>query len=203
MTKLKLLLSLHDKLSDLPPDEVEERLNFYSEAIEDRMEEGLSEEDAVAAIGTADEIAVQIREEIKASQNSARSTESKPKQKRRLRAWEAVLLALGSPIWLSLLLAACSIVISLYASLWAVVISLWAAFASLAACSLYVVFGIIQICLGNALVGTAVIGASLVLSGLAVFLFFGCRAATDATVRLTKKLPLQIRRYFVRKEAAQ
>ena len=52
MTKLQFLLALHDKLTGLPRDEVEERLNFYSEMIEDRMEDGLSEEEAVAAIGS-------------------------------------------------------------------------------------------------------------------------------------------------------
>lgn len=47
MTKIKFLLSPHNKLAGLPQDEVEERLNFYSEMIEDRIEEGLSEEKTV------------------------------------------------------------------------------------------------------------------------------------------------------------
>ena len=37
MTKLKFLLSLHERLRDFPQDEVEERLGFYSEMIEDRV----------------------------------------------------------------------------------------------------------------------------------------------------------------------
>ena len=49
MTKLKFLFELRDRLEGLPYDEVEERLNFYSEMIEDRMEEGLSEEEAAKA----------------------------------------------------------------------------------------------------------------------------------------------------------
>lgn len=39
MTKLQFLMALHEKLSGLPREE--ERLSFYSEMIEDRMEEGL------------------------------------------------------------------------------------------------------------------------------------------------------------------
>ena len=50
MTKMQFLLSLHDKLTGLPRDEVEQRLNFYSEMIEDRMEEGLSEEEQYASL---------------------------------------------------------------------------------------------------------------------------------------------------------
>jgi uncharacterized membrane protein len=41
MTKLQFLMALHEKMSGLPREEVEERLEFYSEMIEDRMEEGL------------------------------------------------------------------------------------------------------------------------------------------------------------------
>ena len=53
---------LREELMGLPQDEIEERLDFYSEMIEDRMEEGLSEEVAVAEIGIPAEIAAQITE---------------------------------------------------------------------------------------------------------------------------------------------
>ena len=56
MTKIEFLLALSERLSGLPKEEKLERLNFYSEMIEDRIEEGLSEEEAVAAVGTIDEL---------------------------------------------------------------------------------------------------------------------------------------------------
>jgi uncharacterized membrane protein len=49
MGKQEFLTRLGKALSGLPREDIEERLNFYSEMIEDRMEEGLSEEEAVAA----------------------------------------------------------------------------------------------------------------------------------------------------------
>ena len=60
MNKIDFLLLLHDKLSALPAEEVEEGLNFYSEMIEDRIDEGMTEEEAVASVGSVDEIAAQI-----------------------------------------------------------------------------------------------------------------------------------------------
>jgi len=48
---------------------------------------------------------------------------------------EIVLLTLGSPIWLSLGIAAVAVILSLYISLWAIIFSLGAVFASFAACS--------------------------------------------------------------------
>lgn len=186
MTKLKFLLSLNDKLSGLPEDDVQERLLFYSEMIEDRMEEGLSEEEAVSAIGSIDEIAAQIIAEI----TSAKTAFQEEKPKKQNKVWEIVLIVLGSPIWLSLLIAALAVVLSLYVSLWAVIISLWAVFASVTGCALAgFVAGLGFILSGNPLTGIAVIGAGIVCVGLSMFLFCGCKAATNATLLLTMKIP--------------
>lgn len=182
MTKLNFLLALHERLSDLPQDEVEERLTFYIEMIEDRMEEGLSEEDAVAAVGSIDEIAGQIISEL-----SSVPIAKEAKPKRRLKAGEIVLLVLGSPIWLSLLIAAFAVILSLYISVWAVIISLWAVFASLAGCGLGgIAGGIILSCVGNPHAGLVLIAAGFVCAGLSIFLLYGCKAVTIGTARLTK-----------------
>ena len=77
MTKLKFLLALNERLSSLPRTEVEERLGFYSEMIEDRMEEGLSEEESVACIGSVDEIAAQILSESTAGNKDKKTEERK------------------------------------------------------------------------------------------------------------------------------
>ena len=66
MTKHEFLVDLGLGLSCLPQEDAEERLSFYSEMIDDRIEEGLSEEEAVAAIGTVDEVAAGIKAEIPA-----------------------------------------------------------------------------------------------------------------------------------------
>ena len=198
MTKIKFILVLHDKLSALPQDEVEERLNFYSEMIEDRMEEGLSEEDAVAAVGSVDEIAEQIASEVPLSKIAI----EKIKPKRKLRVWEIVLLALGSPVWLSLLVAAFAVVISVYAVIWAAVVSLWAVFGALVGCAVGGAAGGVFFAVGgSALVGLAVIGAGLICGGLSIFMFFGCMAATKGVVLLTKKIFIGIKRCFIKKEA--
>lgn len=185
MTKLKFLLSLHDRLSHLPQDEVEERLSFYSEMIEDRMEDGLSEEEAVAAVGTVEEIAAQIEAEL----SPTRPVTVIAEPKRGLKAWEIVLLVLGAPIWLSLLIAAVAVVFSLYVVLWSVIISLWAVFVSLAACALAGVLAGGGFALGGyGAQGAALVGAGVVCAGLAVLFFFGIEAATKGTVLLTQKL---------------
>lgn len=185
MTKLKFLLTLHEKLSTLPQEEVEERLRFYSEMIEDRMEEGVPEEEAVAAVGSIEEIAAQITAEIPASKIEKEIA----KPKRRWSAGEITLLILGSPVWVSLLIAAFAVALSLYISWWTVLISLWAVFGSMIACGFCgIVTGVAYALGGYTATGLASLGVSVACLGLAIFLFFGCRAVTDGTILLTKKL---------------
>lgn len=195
MTKMHFLLSLRDKLAALPQAELEERLSFYSEMIEDRMEEGLSEEEAVADIGSVEEIAAQALGETPLSH----FVKERIKPKRRLKTWEIVLIAALAPVWFSLLVGAFAAVISLYASLWAVVVSFWAAFGAMAASAVGGgVGGALFVALGYLPSGLATLSAALLLSGLAIFAFFGCRAATGFTVWLTKKMTLGLKLCFAK-----
>ncbi len=197
MYKNAFLEALRQGLSVLPRDEAEERLTFYAEMIDDGMEEGLSEEEAVAAVGSVDEIVSQAVSDAP----RVKPPRATVKTKRRLRAWEIVLLALGSPVWLSLLIAAFAVVLALYVSLWSVVISLWAVFVSLIGCAFAeVVGGIVVACFGNVLSGLALIGAGIACAGLSIFLFFGCKAATVGTAVLAKKLVIWTKRAFVKRE---
>ena len=183
MTKLDFLLKLHEALGDLPQDEVKERLRFYSEMIEDRMEDGLPEEEAVLGIGTVEEVAAQIRAEVPLAKTAEEKIERK-RQKRRLHGWEIILLILGSPLWLTLLLSAFAVILSLYVSLWAVVISLWAVFVSVAVCAAAgVLAGLWFALFGNRLTGIAMLGGGAVCTGLAMFLFYGCKAVTGGIGR--------------------
>jgi len=197
MMKQQFLLSLRERLSALPQDALEERLRFYDEIIEDRMDDGLAEEEAVAAIGSVDDLAAQSI----ADTPLLKLVKQNLKPKKHLKAWEIVLLVLGSPLWLSLLIAALAVALSLYASLWAVVGSLWAAFGSLIACGIGgVLAGTIFAFQNHVWQGLAVIGGGLTCAGLGILLFFGCKAATDVTVRLAKATVKSIKRCFGRKE---
>ena len=199
MNKREFIAHLEAKLSGLPGRDIEERLAFYSEMIDDRMEEGRSEEEAVAEIGSAQEIAAQII----ADGPLAKTATAQSGPKRRPKAWEIWLLALGSPLWLSLAVAALAVVLSLYIALWSVIISLWAVFGSLIGCALGgVVASLPFIFGGNGLTGIGMIGAGSVCAGLAIFLFLGCRAATRGTLLLTKRGFSRIKNGFAKKEAA-
>jgi len=170
MTKQEFLEQLEGRL---PQNERKERLAFYSEMIDDRMEEGLTEEETVASIDLAEE----------------NIPEEPPKAKRQWTAGEIVLLVLGSPLWLSLLIAAFAVVFSLYVSLWAIIVSLWAVFGALAACAVSLTLAGSGFAVGvNMPSGFAILSAGFVCGGLSIIFFYGCHWITKGTVLLTKKL---------------
>ena len=199
MTKHEFITQLRDRLSELPEREVEERLSFYVEMIDDRIEDGRTEQEAVADLGSLDEVVAQIVADIPLLQIAKKRI----KPTRRLKAWEIVLLAVGSPVWASLLIAALAVLIALYASFWAIIVSLWAAFGSLASCALGGVISGLALSVGaNLPAGMALIGAGIVCAGLSILLFFGCKAATKGLVVLASKTVLAVKRCLIKKEGA-
>ncbi len=199
MNKQEFFAQLRKGLSGLPKDDIDERLTFYSEMIDDRMEDGIPEETAVREMGTIDELVSQIIADIPLG----KLVKEKITPKEKLKAWEIVLLVLGSPIWLSLLIVAFNVIFSLYVVLWSAIIVLWAIFASFVACGLAgIAAGVYFAVCGNGLTGIAMIGAGIVCAGLSIFLFYGCKAATKRILILTKKLAIRIKNCFIKKEEA-
>ena len=194
MRKNEFLAALRAKLSALPAVEREERIGFYSEMIDDRIEEGLSEEEAVDGVGSVENVADQILSEVPPARVEA-------KEKRKLGAGVIVLLALGSPIWLSLAVAAFAVLIAFYAVLWSLVAVVWSVFAALVAAGFGGIIGGITVAIvSNAFAGLALIAAALFCAGLAIFLFFGCLSATVGSAILTKNTFIGIKNLIVRKE---
>lgn len=200
MNKQEFLQALRSGLCGLPPKDIEERVAFYAEMIDDRIEDGLSEHEAVSEIGSVESIIAQIL----ADTPLTTLVKEKVMPRRTPSAWEIVLLILGSPIWLSLLIAAAAVVIAVYVVIWSVVISLWAVGAAVAACAIGgIAAAIIFAAFGRALTGAAMLGGGLCCVGLAILFFFLCAAVTKGVIWLTKNTAIGLKFLFVGKGAAQ
>ena len=103
-------MRLSKGLSGLPREDREERLSFYSEMIDDRIEEGLSEEEAVSAVGKIEDIVSQVI----ADTPLTKLAKERIKSNRRLEGWEILLLILGFPVWLPLLVAFFAVILLLF-----------------------------------------------------------------------------------------
>lgn len=101
MSKTEFLTRLEKLLKGLSRKERETHLSYYQEMIEDAMEDGCTEAEAVARIGSPGEIAEQILSE--------QETPAKPVSAGK-KIVIAILLIIGSPLWGSILLAVVSTV---------------------------------------------------------------------------------------------
>ncbi len=179
MNKHEFLAAIRAKIDSLPEQDIRRSLDYYAEMIDDRMEDGLSEAEAVAAMGSAEEIAAQILSETPPAPPAT--------AKRAWRAWEITLLALGFPLWFPLLLAGASILLSLYAVLWSVILALYAAVIGLAAGALVgIVYAPVLFCTGQSAAGFLLLGGAFVLAGLTVLGFIGTTLAAKGAWWLTK-----------------
>lgn len=200
MNKETFLSELKKGLSGLPADDVNERLAFYGEMIDDRVEESMSEEEAVAGIGTVESVVSQTLSEIPLS----RIVKEKIDNRRSRKGWEIALIIIGFPLWFPLLVAAAAVVFSLYAVLWALIISLWAVELALWVASLAcVAAGIAHLITGYTATGLALLGAGVFCAGLSIFFFFGCVAASRGIIKLTKLIATGIKKMFVGKDASK
>ena len=198
MNKDQFLEELRKKLSGLPQEEIDERVAFYSEMIDDRMEEDITEEEAVASLGTVDSVVEQIMSEIPLT----KLVKQKVKPKGKMKAWEVVLLVLGAPVWIPLIIAALAIALSVYIVIWAVVISVYAVNLSVAAGAASGLAGIfIYLKAGNPAGMLFSFGAAIALAGLTILLFFVCKWITKAVIKLTGRIFLGTKTSFVGKEA--
>ena len=194
MKKQEFLSLLKKRLSSLPKKEIEERVSFYSEMIDDRMEDGMSEDEAVRDLGGPELVSLGALKSIPKKQR-----EEIKREKKESNLIVILLLALGFPIWLPLLISGFAVIVSLYATLWSLLVSLWAVFISLAVSApAGLIIGLINIFSGNGAVGAITVGGSFVAAGIAVFLYFGCIAATRGMLSLTRKTVEPAKKLFTK-----
>lgn len=200
MNKQTFLSELDRRLSCLPKAEKEERLAFYREMIDDRMEDGIGEEAATAELGEPSALAAQIIAETPLT----KLVKEKIAPQKKIKAWEIMLIVLGAPLWLPVLISGLATLACIYLSVWVVIIAMWAVFASLVISGLAGVFaGIFFAVRNDALIGMATIGASLVCTGLGVFAYFVCKGATKGVLYCAKKCVLKIKNSFIKKEESK
>ena len=166
MNRDQFLRQLRKRLKALPEEDVQKQLQYYSEMIDDRMEDGMTEEAAVAAM--------ELPEQPK-------------NERKRLPVWAVILLILGSPVWLSLFIALVAVILALYIVLWAVVIVLHTVPITLGACAVgctaMAVVSIFKDCGFPLLMW---LGSGMVCAGLCMLTGHLCVQLTKHSARFTK-----------------
>ena len=195
MTKQLFLNELSAALHGLPREERYRTLSYYDELIDDRMEDGQSEEDAVESLGSPEQIAREIlgEEEPPVSTGTGRKV------------WLIILLVLGFPFWGSLLLAAAIVLLCVYICLFLPAFVLGVMALAFLAGALIGVVGTpfliwdVGLLTGGLPAGLFQLGMSVALLGLAVLSALGFYFTGKATVKAGRAIWRWIRRSFSKK----
>jgi len=197
VNKREFLSMIENRLRGIPQDDIDRVLEYYSEFIDDRMEDGLTEEEAVAAADPIDKIVEQTLKVV----SLPKLMKEKARPKRALRTWETVLLIVGSPVWVPLLIAAFVIVLAVYIVIWSVVVALyavdvalWASAVALSVCGSFYAFT------GNFGAGILLIGAGMIVAGVALLMGCICKLVAKGMAKLSRLIMRGIKSCFLKKE---
>lgn len=178
MSKEVFLNALRMRLSSLPQKEIDERVSFYEEMIEDRIDEGKTEEEAINEIGTVDEIVEQIASETPL----VNLVKERIRPKRRIKAWEIVLIILGFPFWFPLVIVALILSLVFYLLMWLFVIITYTIEAALTGSGIYGFIAFFMYLFGNGEVNISMLGMGIMCLGASVlFVFLTGKAFTTKT----------------------
>lgn len=196
MSKADFLRLLERALAQLSEEERQKNLEYYSELLDDMMEEGMTEAEATAKLGSPSQIAQSILQEVPLGKLV--STRMKPKS-----GWTPlaiVLAVVGSPVWVPLLLAGVAVVLALFVSIWALGFAAIAVVIALAVAVVAAPIIAIRAAMLTLPVGLMLLGAGLVLLGLCVLGGLMAVELCKLLWQLTVWLAHKIKGLFIRKE---
>ena len=192
MTKQEFLQGLETRLRQENIANVDSVLDFYDEMISDRMEEGMSEEDAVAKNEDIESIVNSMNLE-KSMPNLIKDTIAKKhdnaKKNNKSASW-TVLLVIGAPIWIPLALAYMAVVFSFIVCIFSLLLAYFAIALSFSVSSILYFIGAFTVFIGNVTFAGCVfmIGTSLLLGGISVFMWIGAKSVTRQILDFTKTI---------------
>lgn len=202
MTKTEFLSALEQRLAPLPAEERQKQLDFYAESLEDRMEEGMSEEEAVADLGDLQTICTAIL----AEQPLPALVKAQLQKNRRQSQNHTVFMLLtiiGFPFWFPLALAAASLILAFYIVIWSLIVSLYAISVGLAFCSVAGVLGAgMHMFVSGPPTGIMLLGMAIFCGGLFLLSVPLVKLCTVKLIQCTKWTLYKIKLCFISKKEA-
>lgn len=196
MNKTDFLDNLQNALTGLPHEDMQKTIDYYSEMIDDAVEEGEDEPAVIERLGSIEDIAEKVINET-----PLRRFVREDMKKRNMSAAVIILLIVSSPLWLVFLATVFAVGFSLYMVMWSVVLSFFAIFAALAisAAAMLVISPFFLAV--RPLKAMFAFGAALLCAGLTVFLFYISVYSAKAVIKFTVFLGRNIKGVFIRKES--
>ena len=193
MNKQEYLAQLRAALACLPEGEIEESVAFYTEMIDDRVADGLTEEEATAQLDDPKAAARAIIADLPVVPRTVVRT----KQRNRALYWTLVIL--GFPLWFPLLLAAGMLVLAGLLTIWCLILGLWLLAAGLLAGGpLGIGVCLWALAVGQPAYGVFELGSGLLCFGLGLFCLHGAVAASKTLMQVSRQWIAKAKAPFVK-----
>lgn len=189
MTRKQFLEGLRQELRGLPRQEIEQTIHYYSEIISDRMEEGMTEEQAVAKMEPMHVIARRVAADFKGG--------AAPKA--RISGLMIALIILGFPLWFPLLITGAALMVVALTLVWVMVLTLWAVCLALFSGGMAAIIMLFTGGFHTGLPVIAQIGLGMAAMGFSIFLFYGAKGVIPLATGATLSLVSRIKKGFVRR----
>ena len=194
MTKDEFLLSLRENLKGLPKDDIDERISFYEEMINDLIDDGKTEEEAIEEVGPVKKIV----DEIASTTPFKTIVKEKLKNKRKISPLEIILLILGFPLWFPLTIILLVLSLVAYILIWVGVI---------VTCSVelgFIAFGIsgilkFLIYMFNGSFSLEALGIGLFCLGASILMYFVCKEVIKLTIKFTRFIYTKIKSTIIKR----
>ncbi len=191
MTKKEFCDGLRQALHGLPQREIEQTLHYYTEIIADRMEEGMTEEQAVSKMEPMHVIARRVVADFRGS--------AAPRPRARISGFMIALLILGFPLWFPLLVTGFVLLVVALTLAWVFVLVIWAVCLGLFSGGMAAILGLFFGSIRFGLPALGQVGLGMAAMGLSVFLFYGAKAAIPLAMGATVRLVSNVKKGIVRR----
>lgn len=181
MNRAWFLSEIKNKMEQFPDFELQETLDYYNEIINDKIEGGMSEEEAIISLGNVDEIIKEMIYEMPLT--SILNSKMKPKREFNIiqKFFIGLALLIGPlPFFIVLFFV--------YLSIWAVIGSLYLMDFLMLLASLLSILGFgFHIFTGNWIQSVLSLGFFFILTGLSILTFYGVNFVSVYLVEISKK----------------
>lgn len=196
MNKSEFLYALRRGLAQLPEQEIEKQLAYYSELIDDMVEDGMNEYEATERLGDIDGIVRGVLEDTPLPL----LVRTKVKPSGGWSTMNILLLVLGFPIWFPLLITFFALFITFYAVIWVLIICAFIVVLALGITAVALIISFI-ICLTRSVVSAImVLGSAIAIAGITVLAYLLAVWMTKALIKGTGSLARGIKSLFIKKE---
>ncbi len=196
----EFLTELKNRIAHLPATEVLRVLSYYSESLEDKLEDGFTEEQAIKSFGSIDEIVKNVEEEVPITLVMKDKVKTKSSGNGVNKVLIAIIVVLTFPIWIALLVGAFGIAVGVYAVLWTIPIIIGSVYFSLypiAICGIF--YGFVRMFTLGVPTGLAYLGVGIISVGLAIMLFYPLLEGAKLWLKINVWPFKKIKQWLIRK----